>query len=97
MSGGMVERVGLAIQKAWNEEGPGNAPNWLPPIEFTDAELAHLARAAIEAMREPDDAMVERAMPWLSAWQHMRDWEKYKAIMAECSPSPATPTIGEPL
>jgi hypothetical protein len=49
----MVERVARAIHDArWSGTEPG-------PMEGTDYEYAHrLATAAIEAMREPTEAML---------------------------------------
>ncbi len=54
MASEMIERVGLALQAAWGNFGD---PNTLPPIDFYEKELSHLARAAIEAMREPTSEM----------------------------------------
>lgn len=58
----MIERVARAIYAAqWND------PHCAPPIPFEDAvqdprhSLVEMAKAAIEAMREPTKAMLEAA------------------------------------
>jgi hypothetical protein len=47
----MVERMGDVIQEAWDKA------DTLPPIDMTPYERRRIARAALEAMREPTDAM----------------------------------------
>lgn len=54
----MIERVAAVLKEHFDNRWGQEAP-------VTDAEAKLIARAAIEAMREPTDAMVENA--WASA------------------------------
>lgn len=64
MTMGMVERVARAIAKAGNAEWIGDVYSTAPEGERGDAFLSgihscrEIARAAIEAMREPSEAML---------------------------------------
>lgn len=66
----MVERVaravGAALVREWRKTDP-TAPDWngWPAGERDNIRL--LARAAIEAMREPTDAMIEAGAPRVAA------------------------------
>jgi hypothetical protein len=58
-----VERAARAIQSAWDDGS--DVASGLPPIEFTEAEALHLARAVLQAIGEPsDDQLIaaQRAM-----------------------------------
>lgn len=52
--GEMIERIGRAIDDAWNSEGKD-----LPPIELSQDERDYLARAILNAMRVPTDEMIQ--------------------------------------
>jgi len=75
----MIERGGVAIQAAW-DSGEHPAVN-LPPIEFTKAEREYLFIAALKALREPKQQMMEAGDKWTnhhadcvySIWQAMID------------------------
>jgi hypothetical protein len=77
----MVERVALAMQEA--AEGPVMfSANFWPDSNRPDAAYTKLARAAIAAMREPTEAMIEASnREWdgrmshrsSGAWQAMID------------------------
>lgn len=51
-----IERCAKALQAAWDDGS--DVASGLPPIEFTEAEKLHLARAVLQALREPDDFMI---------------------------------------
>lgn len=51
-----IERAARAVQKAWDDGS--DAACGLPPIEFSEAEAMHLARAVLQAIREPSDHML---------------------------------------
>lgn len=52
MTGNILDRVGLAIEEAWN------LSQALPPIELTPEERRILGRAAVAAMLEPTEEML---------------------------------------
>lgn len=52
-----LERCARALQDTWNSiEG-------LPPIDFLPHESEYLVRAVLQALREPDEAMLAAAKP----------------------------------
>lgn len=56
---GVLERIGQAIQEAWDRD-PG-----LPPIELSPSEQARLADAALYSM---DNLYVEGRLIWRQAF-----------------------------
>ncbi len=58
--GEMVERVAKAIVDFMVKEN-GETTKWEDAPDEARAEMCRMARDAIEAMREPTDAMLERA------------------------------------
>ncbi len=53
----VIERAARALEAAWDDGS--DVASGLPPIEFTDAERLHLARAVLQAIREPTPEMIE--------------------------------------
>lgn len=70
----MVVRVREAIMKSWAEQGD-------VPFPLYQSEAEAIARAVIEAMREPTEAMIRASREWdgrmshrsSGAWQAMID------------------------
>lgn len=52
----LAERIGLAIEEAWNGSGSEGQRNDLPPIDLTAHERRHLGFAALAAMKDQADA-----------------------------------------
>lgn len=71
---GMVEKMAMAMDAAVlryildHEEKAKNDPTIIPWIGMADVPMDILARAAIEAMREPTDEM------WAAAWLIHHPW-----------------------
>jgi len=64
----MVERVARAIVRAGAASGASDPDDLEKVIEFSWPHHVHIASAAILAMREPTEAMVDAARPhidWL--------------------------------
>lgn len=59
----MIERVGKAISEAGGVL-----------FGFSPEHTAEMARAAIEAMREPDKTMFDAAMPHMDSWSSNTAW-----------------------
>ena len=50
-----LERAASALQTAWD----GGEAEGLPPIAFSETEARYLARAVLQAIREPSEGMLE--------------------------------------
>ena len=74
------ERAARALQEAWDDGS--DVASGLPPIEFTDAEAAHLARAVLQAVREPSEGMIE-AGRWNDFTPHSVDSSETAAADAD--------------
>jgi hypothetical protein len=62
-----IERIGAAIEEAWNGSGSDEHPNKLPPIDLSERERCHLGRAAFAVVTD-QLARAERDRSYAIRW-----------------------------
>ena len=76
----MIERVARAIFASWRKQMDEDGQTGKGPLSFDDLDGDErgfgidAARAAISAMQEPTDAMIEAAEPWAEQNGFSRGW-----------------------
>ena len=64
----MVERVARALVEDWHKHNPASMKAWDEQPDFGQDNARRAARAAIEAMREPTEAMMVPSRLILDTW-----------------------------